>query len=702
MRISQIVLIEGYKEAKSEFASASSPDEAISFIERFKELVKSNKAKGDERNIDYWRKQGWEKFKEFVTSAEQTVSSKSLKKQAKEVGKAIILKETDKWLIVIPLDKSSSCFYGKDTAWCTTKPFANYYEQYFYERSVTLIYFLNKESGGKWAIAFHNDLDRYEYFDQEDNSISQEEFDSETGLNSNKVVEYAASKEEQVQQARAKFRVEADELRNLLKKKDIGPHVEKKLIYIKNLRYILEYLRYALEDGKVGDVLLKLVAQLTRDAIYAEMPEIPSSYDQTELFEIDGYPDELKSSIISQVVSRLETQFPDSLSTWRSLAGRYYSPIGGYIKAELENRSEDSDYVDLLTSARSSSFFKKLKKKIPTDVLENLLDDNLKTHNEDSEKIVRGIINYAAAHPTEISVENIKKLYKFSYSYGTLGRDNTAFAEIVESGDRDISKEFLKILKFADDNGDWHTTTKKLLLSLLNSAPEDIAFKAFSDLSDKIVGLLYHNSIIVSDIPEKLLRSSSLVVFLSSTGDPVESLIKLIPIIGEYITPEVANKVLENSGETIDEIIAGTRSSAGKMFISPLVKLLRPDDKKAIPDYASLIRAHDRDTINDYREILKQTNNDPNIIAALTEVGIVPGNINYNEDLISKIIDNSKSTITVAVLSTAHARLMDTKQVQSKLKELNANTGDIEKMVAYINKIKHPDAVTEIKRLAGL
>jgi hypothetical protein len=90
-------------------------------------LCQRNQVVGQERNIDYWRKQGIDAFAKFV-GQKLTIPSKTEIKRSKIPGKHIDLVDNDQWQIVIPLDKESSCFHGKNTKWCTTKPNASYFE----------------------------------------------------------------------------------------------------------------------------------------------------------------------------------------------------------------------------------------------------------------------------------------------------------------------------------------------------------------------------------------------------------------------------------------------------------------------------------------------------------------------------------------------------------------------------------------------
>ena len=187
MRYKEFQLIkEGYKEVTVKFITASSDESEVKkYMMAYKDLVNRNQVQGDERNIDWWSKQGWKEFKKFV-DAMSTRKSKSQKKKNRDAGKSITLEETDKWLIVVPLDKDASCFYGRGSSWCTASKSDNYFTQYFVEYEVTLIYFILKDNASKWAMTVgeteEGGDDGADYFDIEDDKIDAEEFREQTGL----------------------------------------------------------------------------------------------------------------------------------------------------------------------------------------------------------------------------------------------------------------------------------------------------------------------------------------------------------------------------------------------------------------------------------------------------------------------------------------------------------------------------------------
>jgi hypothetical protein len=250
MRHFEFILDEGYPEAQAEFAQASGDQNAVAnSIAAYRALVNKNQVQGNERNIDWWRKQGWENFKKFVAQKSQQPTKTQVKRQ-KVAGQSINLVDNANWLVVIPLDKDASCFHGKGSDWCTTKPTQPYFENYFYDKEVTLIYCLNKQTGGMWAIAAHHKMpDKIEMFNQQDRSMNAEQFQQETGMNPQELVTLALGEEHQpdVKNSRIAFQnsmrrtdVALDDLKTSITER--VPEIEKELLFNKSGRYCADYL----------------------------------------------------------------------------------------------------------------------------------------------------------------------------------------------------------------------------------------------------------------------------------------------------------------------------------------------------------------------------------------------------------------------------------------------------------------------------
>jgi hypothetical protein len=196
-------LIEGYKEVTQKYASAGAdPTKVSNAITAFKEIVNKNQVKGDERNIDWWGKhKSFAEFSKFVKSFD-LARTKTQVTRKKVVGNSINLIDNDNWLVVIPLDKEASCFHGKNSDWCTTKTNKKHFEEYF-SKGTTLIYCLNKKTGGMWAIAA-GATGKMELFDQADKSLTKVEFKQQTGMNPTQLVTLATKHKKPIQDARTK------------------------------------------------------------------------------------------------------------------------------------------------------------------------------------------------------------------------------------------------------------------------------------------------------------------------------------------------------------------------------------------------------------------------------------------------------------------------------------------------------------------
>ena len=278
MRIYEIIK-EGYKEAQSEFGAVIDPAKATELINQYKTLCQRNQVVGQERNIDYWRKQGVDAFARFVQQ-KLLIPSKTEIKRSKIPGNHIDLVDNAQWQIVIPLDKESSCFHGKNTKWCTTKPNANYFENYFYDKSVTLIYLLQKQTGGMWAIACHTETDELEMFDQQDRSLTAEEFKSQTGINPKELRDLALSETHAtpIQARRDDYQGSCNRAKRLISDMEWGsepnPEIEKELIFNKNAGLINWYFNKINDKNSLSDQMKLFV--LGMNGIYIRYFENPS------------------------------------------------------------------------------------------------------------------------------------------------------------------------------------------------------------------------------------------------------------------------------------------------------------------------------------------------------------------------------------------------------------------------------------------
>jgi len=181
MRIFDL-LNEGYPDTIAAFNKAADPTQVKTAIDQYRNLVNKNQVQGNERNIDWWRAQGWEKFSQFVAD-KSTQATKTQVKRKRATGNSITIKETTDWLVVIPLDHDASCFHGRGSDWCTARPTSHYFDSYFLDENIIVIYCINKVDGDKYAIAIHPDNNRIELFDIKDHAITEAQFQTATGFN---------------------------------------------------------------------------------------------------------------------------------------------------------------------------------------------------------------------------------------------------------------------------------------------------------------------------------------------------------------------------------------------------------------------------------------------------------------------------------------------------------------------------------------
>jgi hypothetical protein len=106
-----------------------------------------------------------------VETMRAAISLSNLKDVEKDLETQVIKEyEDDKWLVVRPLTFQSSKKYGSGTRWCTTSTSEkSHFERYW--RKGILIYFINKETGYKFA-AFKEGLENeISFWNSEDQRI---------------------------------------------------------------------------------------------------------------------------------------------------------------------------------------------------------------------------------------------------------------------------------------------------------------------------------------------------------------------------------------------------------------------------------------------------------------------------------------------------------------------------------------------------
>jgi len=137
-------------------------DEIITYLERFDRIRKNL----DKKDINQYRG-----IQEFVDTIEYYGRTGSEKRSDLKSGTEKIY-EDNRVLVVKPLTKDASCYYGSGTRWCTASTqFDNRFDQYF--KMGPLYYFIHKnmdKNNDFYKIAIHYDSknDRMTLYDAQD------------------------------------------------------------------------------------------------------------------------------------------------------------------------------------------------------------------------------------------------------------------------------------------------------------------------------------------------------------------------------------------------------------------------------------------------------------------------------------------------------------------------------------------------------
>lgn len=245
---------ESFKTAQEKFSEVNDDEQEVKqYIEKFKELAKRNIIKGQDKDIGKWIKAGWETFKGFVEESSTQQSKRQYKKKVK--SDSITVYEDDDKIVIIPLSENASCYYGKNTQWCTAAAFSdNHFNNYFGGEEVTLFYVLMKNTGEKLAAARYPDGLAYEYFDENDNSIFNYSFEEETGIDSDQLDVWYEENRQHIEKARERFNPKGI-IKNAVEKYESGEYNwSMAMAEINNQIHELDHNPYGIEiSGVDGD-----------------------------------------------------------------------------------------------------------------------------------------------------------------------------------------------------------------------------------------------------------------------------------------------------------------------------------------------------------------------------------------------------------------------------------------------------------------
>lgn len=132
---------------------------SLNLINKFEDHSIANRIKNSDIT-------SYKSFEEIGTAVEAAEEILKLKKLEKQVTK---LKETDEWIVMIPLTYEAAKNYGSNTKWCITQQ--KYWDKY--RPNYRLIFVLNKVKNLKFAISKNfNDNNEIDAWDAEDKKIS--------------------------------------------------------------------------------------------------------------------------------------------------------------------------------------------------------------------------------------------------------------------------------------------------------------------------------------------------------------------------------------------------------------------------------------------------------------------------------------------------------------------------------------------------
>ena len=183
-----------YERARQEFEKQADPEDVRRALAEYRRLVADGKIGGSSSDIMYWARLGtfrsWKMFNRFVWN--EDLQKLSLEKKPDRPGKAIVLQDTPDWLIVVPLDKTASCYYGSNTEWCSDDPYSGDFDEYMHNRDYVFVYFMQVGTGNKWTmIASSTDHDDVMLFDKNNQEIDSNTFKQQTGIDPSTYHNYA-------------------------------------------------------------------------------------------------------------------------------------------------------------------------------------------------------------------------------------------------------------------------------------------------------------------------------------------------------------------------------------------------------------------------------------------------------------------------------------------------------------------------------
>jgi hypothetical protein len=167
------IITSDFKTVEKKFLDQGIPKEEVKeYLGAFRELRNKHRIhKENEKNIDFWGKQEWDDFKNFVDDLRTTKSISEERKLQKMAG-AELLAENKLWSVYHITTHAASQIYGAGTKWCITEKSPSSWNNYSKVNNVYFIISKVRDAKNPWyKIALLVDTEGTEtYWDSLDNS----------------------------------------------------------------------------------------------------------------------------------------------------------------------------------------------------------------------------------------------------------------------------------------------------------------------------------------------------------------------------------------------------------------------------------------------------------------------------------------------------------------------------------------------------
>jgi hypothetical protein len=141
------LILENMNQAKKTFIGLGNPeDEVGNILRKFVELRDKNQLQGEQKDINWWVKQGFNNLKKMVIDLAAR-PTKRQQKLGRVPGERITLADTNEYTVTIPLTLDASRNIAPKSSFCTTKlGKEGLFDKYFGVLGNTIIYFKRKDT----------------------------------------------------------------------------------------------------------------------------------------------------------------------------------------------------------------------------------------------------------------------------------------------------------------------------------------------------------------------------------------------------------------------------------------------------------------------------------------------------------------------------------------------------------------------------